>query len=65
MDKTTMKGDLVIRSSIIRDLDEDLYHGTTAISQRGANPDDLMLTLKDLAKDDKQYDRVIIVAGGN
>ena len=63
--KTTTKGDLVIGSSIIRDLDEDLYHGTTVISQSGAIPDDLTHTLKELAKDDQKYDRVMIVAGGN
>ena len=66
MDKNrNRKEDLIIGSSIIRDLDESLYKDTKVVATSGATPDDLTSTLKTLSSEGKSYKRIAIVAGGN
>ena len=66
MDKNrNPKEDLIIGSSIIRDLDESLYKDTKVVATSGATPDDLTSTLKTLSSEGKSYKRIAIVAGGN
>ena len=57
--------DLVIGSSLIRDLDAELYVNTEIIAESGACPEDLQKLLEEKAHEGKHYDRVIVVAGGN
>ena len=63
--KIAQKDDLVIGSSIIRDLDETLYNTTKVIAKSGATPEDLTSILKALAEEGKAFKKITIVAGGN
>ena len=54
---------LVIGSSIIRDLDEQLYKDTEVIAISGGTPKDITKELQ--AKTEEHFSKVIIVAGGN
>ena len=55
--------DLVIGSSLIRDLDAELYVNTEIIAESGACPEDLQKLLEEKAHEGKHYDCVIVVAG--
>ena len=63
--KIAQKDDLVIGSSIIRDLDETLYNTTKVIAKSGATPENLTSVLKALAEEGKAFKKITIVAGGN
>ena len=54
---------LVVGSSLVRDFDQQLYENTEIICISGARPNDLTKALKDKAGQD--YDKIIVVAGGN
>ena len=57
--------DLIIGSSIIRDLNADLYVNTEILAESGARPDDIRKLLEGKAHQGAQYGRVVVVAGGN
>ena len=56
---------LVVGSSIIRDLDDNLYMNTKVEAASGATPQTVTQMLENHKKNEEKFSHVIIVAGGN